>query len=537
MKLREEAGRILKEIPVSLGRDLLYILTRYHRVTGSRGLIEAVRELKEVLENSGIPARIHYIDNNITKGFIETPVGWIPRKAELEIKIAGKTIARLDLDSHPTLLSAHSPGGEGCGRVRVCESECSGEVVLTNLNPYDAYNIIDAKLILHYDKNRYHDAVPYTGLFITEKEVKHGKVVMNIPFKIAMEIMSRLLQKPDIEVEACWKSDVSFENLGLPVLVSCEESPRVLIVSHICHPKPGAHDNASGSVSNFLSAFAIRNMKKTGELGVCHVWVPEYTGTVFVKGLLKDLPEYVINLDMVGSKQNVTGSVLSIVNPPLMFEAAASAALYVSARAVFDNLEGFEGIPQPSIRYDISPYSAGSDHDVFLVWGIDSGMLNEWPSKYYHTDYDTPDTISPNQLVNTAAVATLASKILSDEYLRAKTTSLYRNYLRDWYMVKSITLGLESEAVLETRYKPSGEIMASPFSSRFIYKNIGREAFYKMRGIKGAFSYLTVYAPIAEANGVRDHLQRFISEELLTWDKETVKTVSELWEKLRGFLR
>lgn len=534
MNLGRAASEVAKEIPQGLARDLLLGLSKLNRLQGSLGLVDAVRELKELIEGVGEPAKIVEVPHGAKKGFIEVPVGWDPLEASLVIKVEGRTIFSSSLIDHPTLLSAHSPEGEGCGEIKVCDRPCEGEVVLTKLNPYDAYNVVDARLILHYDPRRFRSAVPYTGLFLSEREIRHGKVVMNLPYDVAAELLSRLMQKPGSKAEACWKARVSYNARSLPVLVSCEEGTRVMIVSHVCHPKPGAHDNASGSVANFLALFAKKRVVKGG--GICHAWVPEYSGTVFLDGLV-DNKTKVINLDMVGSKQHITGSVLSIVNAPLFFPNRASAALYLAARAVLDTIPSFEGAPMPSIRYDVSPYSSGSDHDVFLAWGIDAGMLNEWPSKYYHTDMDSPDTLSLGNLARAAAIAVLAGSLLLDEATADKIADIYKSYLGDWYRTKATILGLEAPSARAAEkteaIKPA---IPSPISSRFIYKRIGREAFYEAREIRGAFTYLSVYAPISERLGIANHMERFVREELLDWTGAEREKVGKIWESIKPYV-
>jgi hypothetical protein len=69
---------------------------------------------------------------------------------------------------------------------------------------------------------------------------------------------------------------------------------------------------------------------------------------------------------------------------------------------------------------------------------------------------------------------------------------------------------------------------------RFIYKTLGRDAFYKVRKIKGAYSYLTVYAPVAESIGLKDHLDRFVREGLVEWSKEETETISKVWNELKA---
>ena len=69
-----------------------------------------------------------------------------------------------------------------------------------------------------------------------------------------------------------------------PVLlarVGNEGDPVVLLVAHLCHPRPGAHDNASGVAALIEIMAALKAMKerlKENGISVIGVAAPEWTG-------------------------------------------------------------------------------------------------------------------------------------------------------------------------------------------------------------------------------------------------------------------
>jgi len=62
------------------------------------------------------------------------------------------------------------------------------------------------------------------------------------------------------------------------------EAPEVLVVSHLCHPKPSAHDNASGAAALLEAVCTLARLTGSRELAPAQrtircLWVPEMTGT------------------------------------------------------------------------------------------------------------------------------------------------------------------------------------------------------------------------------------------------------------------
>lgn len=527
-----------RRIPlVGEARDLIKKMTSYHRIQGSIGLINAVKEVYEALGDTGLDLKIFEIPSSSGKRFMETPISWDIEDAYLEVKINGKKVSRFEHRDHPTLVSAHSPPGEGCGEVYFCKdlSNCRGEVVLIEAPAYVAYREISARLIILYDSKRYPDGVPYTGLFIRENEIKNTSVV-NIPYNTALKIISSLSK--GAVVEACWEIRSRYSSRPLYGLIaSSGGDPGILYISHICHPKPGAHDNASGVVSNIL--IARLTAKTNTPRSRVHLFVPEYTGTIYTGKLLPWKPLVAVNLDMVGSKQSITNSTLNIVNQPLFIESISLIYLLLATKYILDEASSFGGFRLPAYRYSMTPYTAGSDHDVTVLWGLDSVMLNEWPSRYYHTDMDDIETISPIQIVNAVYIATLAGYMALVNWKRDDLISMYRDYLKSWYSIEALRDGVDISMlskILENRVTIPYDHERTPISSRYIYGKIGALNYLKLRNIKGAFTYLSVYAPLAYYIDLRNSIEVFQLENLLQWSRGERELVEETWGLIRGDL-
>src|SRR5262249_10365018 len=73
-----------------------------------------------------------------------------------------------------------------------------------------------------------------------------------------------------------------------------------------------------------------------------------------------------------------------------------------------------EGGREP-LRAEYSPYSMGSDHDVYqdLSFGIPSIYLNDWPDRYIHTNFDSAANIDPTKLKRAAFIGAASGYFLA----------------------------------------------------------------------------------------------------------------------------
>lgn len=236
----------------------------------------------------------------------------------------------------------------------------------------------------------------------------------------------------------------SFEVVDVLIPGTDPAAGEVLLVSHLCHPQPGAHDNGSGAAALIEAAATLARLMADGSLpqprrGIRFLWPPEMTGTFAwlaeqesgvrhqasgVRGQETDEAEHPersrgrgpgavegcgaflwsnrwlagLNLDMVGADQCQTGAVWELVSLPL---ASASFADHLLSWLREPFLDG--------LRHCEAPFSAGSDHYILSdpTIGIPTPMLIQWPDKFYHTSADTPDKVSPDSLARSGALATI----------------------------------------------------------------------------------------------------------------------------------
>jgi hypothetical protein len=192
-------------------------------------------------------------------------------------------------------------------------------------------------------------------------------------------------------------------------LIPGKEPKEILIVAHLCHPKPSAGDNASGVAVALEAHRVIAHLIDKGILpqpkyGIRFLLVPEMTGTFAFLSREHDIRQrllFGLNLDMVGQDQHKTGATLCIESPPL---AAASFTPYLLESLV---KEAFSRGTNPAgtgslsaVRLLATPFSGGSDHYILSdpTVGVPTPMLMQWPDKYYHTSGDTIDKVSPDNM-------------------------------------------------------------------------------------------------------------------------------------------
>lgn len=190
----------------------------------------------------------------------------------------------------------------------------------------------------------------------------------------------------------------------------------VLGLAHLCHPQGFANDNASGAACLLETALTLARLIAAGELPppgrrLSFLWMPEMTGTFAWLAAHPDaIPSFVaaINLDMVGERQETTGSVMLIERPP---EALASFApdLLERVREEMFSEQTSHGHTDsyPLFRHAVTSFSGGSDHAITSdpAVGIPTPMIIQWPDRFYHTTADTLEHVDPGSLQRAGAIA------------------------------------------------------------------------------------------------------------------------------------
>jgi len=190
----------------------------------------------------------------------------------------------------------------------------------------------------------------------------------------------------------------------------------VLLVAHLCHPKPSANDNASGSGALLETARALAALIASGRLarprrGIRFLLVPEMTGTFAYLATDEEARRRTVaalNLDMVGENQALTGSPLQVEYPPLACPDFGGDLLLTVVQRLSAEVKNLRGTASlPLFVYGRAPFSGGSDHYILSdpSVGIPCPMLIQFPDRFYHTSADTLDKVDPAMLGRVAAMA------------------------------------------------------------------------------------------------------------------------------------
>ena len=239
------------------------------------------------------------------------------------------------------------------------------------------------------------------------------------------------LAKDGLEIEAELEVDKGTNALQVleGTIGSSDESlPPILLTAHLCHPKPGANDNASGSalLAEMMKVLSKFDLKRK----VVALWVPEMYGTI--PYIIDHKPDFYcgINLDMVGENQDITHSTLGVETTPWSLPSFI-------AELVAVNLE------TSRFRMQQGYYTGGSDHYIFddSTVQVPFASLTQWPDRFYHSSEDTVDKshVASFSWIGEAILKTIYELNfgMPEETFRKVKALLISNYMRD---IKNVPL-------------------------------------------------------------------------------------------------
>jgi len=249
------------------------------------------------------------------------------------------------------------------------------------------------------------DLIQYQAFWpIGDKGKEETTFGFSISQSDAYEIIKMLERGKTVKVHAKVKARLKEKNLivATTLIEGTEKEQEIHIIAHICHPKPGANDNASGAALILEIATTLNRLISTGKLerpkrSIRFIWVPEMFGTVAYMNENPDILEKTIctiNADMVGQNQYLCRSKLNIIETPYSLPSFINSLItkYVSKYANNDAIFEKGGTEGPLV-YNVLGYSGGSDHFIYddSSIGIPAVMLLQWPDIFYHSTLDTVD--------------------------------------------------------------------------------------------------------------------------------------------------
>lgn len=439
--LREIVSAAYREVSGELAKTHVAALSALHRIQASPGIREAAGYVAEQLERAGLTPEVKEYLSDGEREYLDfvSPVGWETTGGEVwMVKPKEKLIARFA--DVPTVVVAHSAPTDGWLEAEVVDVgegddakfyegiDVKGKLVLASSHPSYVHEEAVVKrgalgIVAYKATYRAPEATPCFGIWPTKRELERLGVAVSIPLTAAEEIKRHLRAGEKVVLKV--KVNSRFYDGKNPVVTaairgSSRAEEEVWIIAHVCHSRPGANDNASGSGLLIEVARALRSLILEGkvpkpERTIRFVWVPEIDGTAALLEEFGDVKGRVIaavNLDMVGENQAVCGSTLTVVATPLSlpsFVQALACSLLDAAVEIDAPTEFASNERLPTLRVKAVKYTGGSDHYVLSdpTVGVPCVALISWPDEFWHTSADTADKVDPKTLkvVGTAAAS------------------------------------------------------------------------------------------------------------------------------------
>lgn len=443
---------MLKEIRfflqnVNRGRAMEFIqsLVEFHRIRGSSGYNMALSFLKEQMDNEGVENEVFQfpMDGETDYWTWRMPPAWEARKGKV-ILLGKNPLLICDYSENPICLVPGSSSIQGrfplvsvgTGTKETDYSKgVRGKVVLATGHPaivcplaierYGAVCVLFDFLpaedkSIGRTKLQVPDLYSYIGIF---PNLGGRGAAFTITHRSARDIRRRLSRGP-LEVEISVEAE-NFKGTGnvLIARVPGKDPEGVVVVSHLCHPSPGANDNASGAALTAEMAITFQKLIAKGELSppaktLTFLWVPEMFGTV---ALAHERPELVrrfltgIDLDMVGENQAKTKGSLIIEPSPWSMPCFMGSLIYALLKEFTKSK--MARLPE-SWSFKRQDFKGGSDHYILSdpTIGVPTTMIGHWPDLYYHSSQDTVEKVSSDEMAIVGAVASTALWLVSWEH-------------------------------------------------------------------------------------------------------------------------
>ena len=446
-------------------RNLEYV-ARHHRMRGSRGFRAAAEHIAEQLRAYGLEeVRLEQFpaDGKIFYGTQKSRPPWDAEFAELwELREtdAGWTphVRLASWDAMPVTLAQDSESGEataelvdvgdGTSERDYAGRDVRGKLVLAASQPGSAARLaverFGAAGIISYAQNQ---RTAWWGE--NENLVRWGHLdtfapkptfAFMISLKQARDFQQRLARGEKIRLHAAvraGKHPGSYDVLtaAIPGADPRLRAEEIAFSCHLDHQRPGANDNASGSVTILEVARAFSKLIREGKLAwpartIRFIWPPEIEGTL---ALLNARPELaarikaVVHMDMVGGGPE-TKAVFHVTRGPASLPSFVNDVAEHFGEFTNDQSArhaGGESVPFPlvapeggkeALLAEMAEFSTGSDHQVYTdsSWGIPAIYLNDWPDRYIHTNFDSPANVDPTKLKRAAFIGAASAYFLAN---------------------------------------------------------------------------------------------------------------------------
>ncbi|HKO96021.1 MAG TPA: M28 family peptidase [Pyrinomonadaceae bacterium] len=445
-------------------RNLEY-LARHHRMRGSRGFRAAAEHIVKQLRDYGISdAGIEQLpaDGKIFYGTQKSRPAWDVEFAELwELRETNGNWSRhtrlASWDAMPVTLAQDSESGEttaelvdvnsGTSESDYTGKDVRGKLVLASSQPGGVARLaverFGAAGIVSYAQNQ---RTAWWGE--NENLVRWGHLdtfapkptfAFMISLKQARDFQSRLARGEKVRLHAIVRAEkhAGFYDVVMATIPGADPNLRneeIAFSCHLDHQRPGANDNASGSVAILEVARTFNKLIAEGKIArpartIRFIWPPEIEGTIALLNARPDIAariKAVIHMDMVGGGPE-TKAIFHVTRGPASLPSFVNdvaehfgefvneqSSRFAKGASVTYPMFAPEGGKEAS-QAEMAEFSLGSDHQVFSdsSFGIPAIYLNDWPDRYIHTNFDTPANVDPTKLKRAAFIGAASAYFLA----------------------------------------------------------------------------------------------------------------------------
>jgi len=455
------------EISGETAKRNLEFIARHHRMRGSRGFRAAAEHIVEQLRSYGLKdARIEQFpaDGKIFYGTQKSRPPWDAEFAELwelHLDVFGKWVRKARVaswDAMPVSLAQDSESGEvtanlvhigaGTSERDYAGVDVRGRLVLTSSQPAAvvpfAIKRHGAVGIISYAQNQ---RTAWYGE--DENLVRWGHLdtfspdptfAFMVSLKQAREFQARMVRGDLVRLTAtvrAGKHAGSYDvvTATIPGADPSLRNEEIVFSCHLDHQRPGANDNASGSVAILEVARTLSKLIREEKIAppartIRFIFPPEIEGTIAFLNARPEVASRIkaaIHMDMVGGGPQ-TKAIFHVTRGPNSLPSFVNdvaehfgefvnehSAKFAGGDATDYPLVAPEGGKEPLLAA-MAPFSLGSDHQVYTdsSFGIPAIYLNDWPDRYIHTNFDTPANVDPTKLKRAAFIGAASGYFLAN---------------------------------------------------------------------------------------------------------------------------
>ena len=450
MTLVELLSILSETLSGTRAKDRVSRIAAHHRIQGSPGFLDALKEIQEALDGFDVPTKVHtFPADGASKVFAWTaPIAWHVRGGTLR-QTAPQERTLIRFEEIPQGILAQSQGGhaeaevvdvgQGDSDTHYCDKDVAGRFVLATGRPQEVAAFAVARgavgVILYPTPervDRWPDLVQYAGFWPTAETLEATPFGFSISRRQAEELRAAL-EKGAVRLAGEIDADLGPGSLHVLEGWITGDDPKakeILLVAHLCHPRPSANDNASGSGLLWEIAQTLASLRQAGRISIDRtirfLWVPEFHGTLPWAGAHRERLRntlFALNLDMVGESPERLGEPFHVWQVPNSIPSFLNAWFEPLLERIGSDARTIApGGTRRPMQWRLNPMCGGSDHLVFLdpLFQIPSAMFNH-DDPLHHTHLDDLEMVDPTRLKRvgllTAALALLPN-ILREESAR-----------------------------------------------------------------------------------------------------------------------